>query len=92
MKDSSIDFVKALKRPFSDTRKFLIGSILGIVPVVNFTVIGYTLNSTGLTKEDVGRDGLPEWDNYGDLFKKGLVAAIIGVILFLPGFSFCSEP
>jgi hypothetical protein len=82
--ERSIDFVEALKRPFSDIRKFLIGAILGIIPFVNFTVIGYTLTSTGFTKEGVKKDSLPEWENYGDLFKKGLVAAIIGIILFLP--------
>lgn len=84
MKDSAVDFVKALRRPFSDTKKLFIGSLLGIIPIVNFTVIGYTLTSTGISKENGKRDGLPEWENYGDLFKKGLVAAIIGIILFLP--------
>lgn len=83
-KDSAIDFVKALKRPFSDSKKFLTGAVLGIIPIVNLTVVGYTLKSTGLTKENVERDSLPEWENYGDLFKKGLVAAVIGLILFLP--------
>ena len=84
MKDSAVDFVKALRRPFSDTKKLFIGALLGIIPIVNFTVIGYTLTSTGISKENGKRDGLPEWENYGDLFKKGLVAAIIGIILFLP--------
>jgi len=84
MSDSAVDFVKALKRPFQDSKKLVIGSILGIIPIVNFTVIGYTLASTGISKENRGRDGLPEWGNYGDLFKKGLMAAIIGIILFLP--------
>lgn len=84
MKTYAIDFVKALKRPFSDTKSFLIGALLGIIPIVNLTVIGYTLTSTGFTKEEVKRDSLPEWKNYGDLFMRGLVAAIIGIILFLP--------
>jgi hypothetical protein len=79
-----VDFIKALKRPFSDINKFLIGTILGMIPIVNFTVIGYTLVCTGFTKEKVNRDGLPEWKNYGDLFMKGLVATIIGIILSLP--------
>jgi len=84
MKTHAVDFVKALKRPFSDTKSFLIGALLGIIPIVNFTVIGYTLTSTGFTKEEVKRDSLPEWKNYGDLFMKGLVAVVIGIILFLP--------
>ena len=64
MKDNSIDYVEALKRPFLDTRSILIGTILGIIPVLNFTVIGYTLASTGLTKEKVGKEALPEWTDY----------------------------
>lgn len=84
MKTHAIDFVEALKRPFSDTKKLLIGTILGIIPIVNFTVIGYTLTSTGFTKEEVNKESLPEWENYVDLFMKGLVSVIIGIILFLP--------
>ena len=79
-----VDLVKALKRPFSDVNKFLIGTLLGIIPIVNFTVIGYKLVSTGFTEEKVERDSLPEWKNYGDLFVKGLVSVVIGIILFLP--------
>ena len=84
MKDHSIDYVEALKRPFLDTRNMVIGTILGVIPIVNFTVIGYTLASTGLTKEKVGKDTLPEWSDYIELFKKGLVSVLIGIILFLP--------
>jgi hypothetical protein len=80
----SIDYVEALKRPFKDTRKFLIGTLLGMVPLVNLVVIGYTLDSTGLKKEKGDRVGLPEWMNYGDLFMTGLKAVIIGIILGLP--------
>ena len=79
-----VDLVKALKRPFSDINKFLIGTLLGIIPIVNLTVIGYTLVSTGFTEERVERESLPEWRNYGDLFVKGLVSVVIGIILFLP--------
>ena len=79
-----VDFVKALKRPFSDIQKFLIGLLLGSIPLVNLTVIGYTLVSSGFTKEKVEKDSLPEWKNYGYLFMKGLVSALIGFLLFLP--------
>jgi hypothetical protein len=79
-----VDFVKALRRPFSDTNKLLIGTLLGMIPVVNFVVRGYALVSTGLTKEKVKRNILPEWKNYGDLFMKGFVSIVIGFLLFLP--------
>jgi len=83
-KDNAVDYVKALKRPFSDTRKFLVGTILGMIPIVNLTVIGYTLNSTGLAEDNGNRDGLPEWTNFVELFMKGLGTVAIGIIMLLP--------
>ena len=83
-KSTAIDYVEALKRPFKDTKKLAIGSILGAIPVVNFAVIGYTMSSTGLTEEKVNRGSLPEWANYLDLFKKGILAILIGITLSLP--------
>jgi hypothetical protein len=80
MSEGAIDFVEALKRPFSDAKKVLTGAVLGIIPIVNLTVVGYALNST--REEEKG--GLPEWKDFGDLFKKGLMAAVIGFMLFLP--------
>ena len=79
-----VDYLEALKRPFSDMKKLLIGIFLGSIPIVNLIVVDYTLVCTSLTKIKVEKDNLPEWENYGDLFKKGLIAAIIGFILFIP--------
>lgn len=79
-----VDFVEALKRPFSDLKKLLIGLILGSIPLVNLTVRGYTLVTTGFTKEKVEKNSLPEWKNYGNLFMKGLVSALIGFLVYLP--------
>lgn len=81
---AGINYVEALKRPFKDTKTFVIGSVLGMIPLVNLTVIGYTMESTGLTEANVKRSNLPEWKNYPGLFQKGLVAAVIGGILLLP--------
>jgi hypothetical protein len=79
-----VDYVESLRRPFSDFNKLLIGIVLGSIPLVNLTVSGYTLVCTGFTKEEVEKDRLPEWKNYRDLFMKGLVAALIGILVFLP--------
>ena len=79
-----VDFVESLKRPFTDLKKALTGIFLGSIPLVNLTVIGYTLISTGFTKEKVEKNSLPEWKNYGDLFMKGLVSALIGFLVYLP--------
>jgi len=82
--DSAIDYVEALKRPFQDTKSLIIGTLLGIIPLVNFTVIGYTLTSTGLSKDHQNKDTLPEWSDYVELFMKGLKSVLIGITLFLP--------
>lgn len=79
-----INYVEALKRPFMNTKKFVIGSVLGMIPIMNLAVLGYSMESTGLTEDNVKRNTLPEWKNYFDLFKKGLVAALIGGLLLLP--------
>ena len=81
---SAIDYVEALKRPFKDTKSLAIGSILGIIPLVNFTVIGYTLTSTGLAKGHPEKENLPEWSDYIELFMKGLKSVLVGIIMFLP--------
>ncbi len=81
-----VDFVEAFKRPFSDGKKFLIGIVLGLIPIVNLIVVGYKLVSTGFTDVKVDKDSLPEWRNYGDLFMKGLISAIIGFIMYIPVF------
>jgi hypothetical protein len=81
---SAIDYVEALKRPFSDAKSLLIGTLLGLIPLVNFTVIGYTLTSTGLSKEHPHKDTLPEWSDYVELFMKGLKSVLIGISFFLP--------
>lgn len=79
-----VEYLEALKRPFSDMKKLLIGIILGGIPLINLIVVGYTLVCTGFTSVKISKDSLPEWENYGDLFMKGLMSAIIGFILFIP--------
>ena len=77
-----MDIMNAIKKPFTDGKKFLIGFLLGIIPIVNFIVVGYGLevirNTLGNSKK------LPEWKNYGDKFVQGLLAAIIGALYAVP--------
>jgi hypothetical protein len=56
----SIEYVEAVKRPFLDIRKFLIEALLGMIPLVNLVVVGYTMDSTGFTKEKIDRGILSE--------------------------------
>jgi len=95
-----VDVKKALTFPFNDQNwvvKLLIGLVLTIIPIVNFFSMGYVYE---VFKKVVNKQEpfLPEWDNWGDLFKKGLmlflialVYAIIPAILFGAGMGMISR-
>ncbi len=77
-----VDYENALKRPFQDIKKLLIGSILAIIPIVNFMYVGYVAKTAKntLTKNN----DMPEWEAWGDLFMKGLTIVIIGILYAIP--------
>ncbi len=64
-------------------KKVLIGGIITLIPILNFAATGYWLTQTKRVYE--GNDlPLPEWDNFGDYFVKGLIAAVGQFIYALP--------
>jgi hypothetical protein len=64
-------------------KKILIGGVLLFIPIVNFVVIGYFIEALRNTAE--GRElPLPEWDDFGGKFMKGLMAAIASFLYALP--------
>jgi len=73
-----VDFTQAIKRPFADLTKFIIGAVLSIIPIVNFLALGYQLKCAKSAMN--GKYDLPEWTEWGDLFVKGLVLVVIMVI------------
>ncbi len=77
-----VDYEKAIKRPFQDITKLVIGVVLNIIPIVNFLVIGYVLNcaKTAMKKDYT----LPEWTDWLNLFIRGFIVVIIGLIYMLP--------
>lgn len=77
-----MDFGEAIKRPFSDLKKFIIGALLNIIPIVNFLSMGYVLKSAEMSLKK--QRGLPEWTDWGNLFVKGLLAAVLGIIWMIP--------
>ena len=77
-----MDFNLAIRRPFQDVTKLIIGCALNIVPIVNFLSMGYVLKSGSMTLK--GNNKLPEWQDWGDLFVKGLFSFIIGLIWLIP--------
>lgn len=77
---------KAFTYVFDDENwitKILIGGILGIIPIVNFVVFGYTVEALRNVAQGLERP-LPEWSNFGEKFVKGLVVCIIGFIYAIP--------
>jgi len=75
-------YKEAFKRPFTDVVKLLIGILLGIVPIVNFLVSGYQLECAKTANKNKSK--LPEWKNWGNLFVRGLLGTVIGIIYMLP--------
>ena len=81
-----MDIGKAFKYMFDDEdwlKKIAIGGVLNIIPVVNFIPFGYGLRQ--LKNVSQGRDlPLPEWDDFGGDFMRGLIVFVGGLIYILP--------
>lgn len=83
-----LDIKEAMTYPLKDENwvvKVLIGTLLGIIPIVNFFSVGYAYQ---IFKKAVNKEtlALPEWDNWGELFLKGLMIVVISIIyLIIPG-------
>jgi hypothetical protein len=76
------EYLEALKRPFTDIKKLIIGMVIGIIPIINFMFSGYLLK---VAKSTMNRQrDLPEWSGWSDLFVKGALAYIIGIIYMIP--------
>jgi hypothetical protein len=63
--------------------KIVIGGILLFIPIINFVALGYVLEALKRTAD--GMDiPLPEWDDFGGKFIKGLMVFIIGLVYAIP--------
>jgi len=81
-----MDLGKAFTYVFEDENwlvKILIGGIVLFIPIVNFIAIGYLLRTLRNVAEGQERP-LPDWDNWGGDFVKGLMASIGAFIYALP--------
>ena len=73
----------ALKKPFTDLKNLLIGTVLNLLPILNFFSLGYAIECSGIGKEKASKT-LPEWTDWGELFVKGFFAFLITLIYGLP--------
>lgn len=76
------NLTEAIKRPFQDLRKLIIGIFLSLIPIVNFIACGYILENTKSAMKKNYK--LTEWANFKDLFIKGLLFAVIAIIYIIP--------
>jgi hypothetical protein len=81
-----MDFGKAFSFTFDDpdwVKKVLLGGVISLVPILNFAATGYSLQ---VTKRVLNNDPrpLPEWDDIGGKWVKGLLVAVIGFVYALP--------
>lgn len=80
--DKMVDYENAVKRPFTDGSKLLIGILFSLVPVVNFFSMGFILECIGFGKAKKSK--LPEWKNWTDLFARGFFGFLISVVYIMP--------
>ncbi|MCS7285548.1 MAG: DUF4013 domain-containing protein [Anaerolineae bacterium] len=81
-----MDIGKAFSYVFEDKNwlvKLLIGGVLLLIPIVNFISIGYALRTLRNVAEGEEKP-LPEWDNWGDYFTKGLMVFLATLLYLLP--------
>ncbi|MDD5331948.1 MAG: DUF4013 domain-containing protein [Candidatus Nanoarchaeia archaeon] len=80
-----VNYTEGLKRPFTDVKKLLIGIVLSILPIINFFVMGYQLEcARSMLKKGKPEYALPEWNHWGNLFLRGFLTLIIGIIYMIP--------
>jgi hypothetical protein len=78
-----VDYKEALEKPFTDLKKLLIGMLLSILPVINWFAVGFEMNCSNVGK--IKSKKMPEWKNFGNLFKKGFFNfAIAFIYIILP--------
>ncbi|MFQ6014535.1 MAG: DUF4013 domain-containing protein [Anaerolineae bacterium] len=82
-----MDIGKAFTYMFDDENwlmKILIGGFIALVPILNFAIGGYMVETIRNVIQDYPRP-LPEWgDNFGGKFTKGLKLVVIGLVYSLP--------
>ncbi len=82
----TLDIGRAFTYMFDDESwimKIVIGGILMFIPIVNFMAMGYMLEA--LKRAADGMEiPMPEWDDFGGKFVKGLVLLVIGLVYMIP--------
>ncbi len=89
-----MDIGKSIQFVFDDNRwtsKLGLGALISMVPILNFAWMGYTIEIMRNVTESRELP-LPEWDEIGDKFFKGLLVSVAMFIYALPGLIFLCLP
>ena len=78
-----VNYEEALKKPFTNLTKLVVGIVLSIIPIVNWIAKGFILECSGVGKIKPSKE-MPEWENWGNLLVKGLLSDIIFLIYMIP--------
>lgn len=81
-----MDVAKSFTYTFEDERwivKVLVGGVLSIIPIASFLVGGYMIEVARNIALGAA-DGLPEWDDWGQKFIRGVLSWLINMIYSLP--------
>ena len=78
-----VNYVDAIKKPFSDWKKLSIGALMYLLQFLNFLTgfigRGYTLECAKHHNKK-----LPVWKKFWQLFVRGVVMVVVGLIYALP--------
>jgi Protein of unknown function (DUF4013) len=79
-----MEIIEEIKFPSSNKdwgQKVLIGGILNMIPIINFLSSGYNLK---VMKEAIeNKPEMPQWEDWGNFFVRGLIAFIISLIYLI---------
>ncbi|HID86063.1 MAG TPA: DUF4013 domain-containing protein [Anaerolineae bacterium] len=81
-----MDVAKSFTYTFEDRNwviKVLVGGVLSIIPIASFLVGGYMIEVARNIALGAA-DGLPEWDDWGQKFIRGVLSWLINLIYSLP--------
>lgn len=77
-----VDFVEAIKLPFTNIKDTVVGIILFAIPIINLLALGYVYETAKNTMK--GKMQLAQWTNWSKLFVQGLLSVIISIIYAIP--------
>jgi len=78
-----VNYEQAIKKPFTDLAKLIIGIVLSVVPIVHWLAKGFILECSGMGKTKPSKK-MPEFKDWWYLFVRGLASDLILLIYAIP--------